>query len=335
MSTQFDQTHQPLPFPSVNEKRAAEPGLGRGACNPFEFPPRAWGKIFWRVAYALVEDRAGLAAAGVAFYLILSIFPAIAAFVALYGLMADPAVISGHLGELGLILPASVLDLVDSELNRIVASGSETLGLTFFISLGISLWSANNSVRALFSAMNVAYDEIEKRNFFKLLLISFTFTICGLAFGLLVLNAIVILSVVAGFLGIENIFNRLISLLPPLAMFALFTVAVALLYRWGPSRRRAKWRWILYGASAAASAWVVVSAGFAFFLANFANYNATYGSLGAAVALMIWFFLTAYIIIFGATLNAEMERQTATDTTAGPDRVLGDRGARVADTVAE
>lgn len=323
----------PAPMPTLYEQRAAEPGVGRGARSPLEIPFRAWLSIFRRVGLHMLEDSAGLAASGVAFYLVLAIFPAVAAFVALYGLIADPAIIANHLDRIGVILPSAALELLTSELERILASSDETLGIAFFGSLAFSLWSANNSVRALFSAMNVAYREVETRSFLRLLLVSFTITICGMVFGFLVLNIIVTLSVIAGFLGMRTVFNQLISLVPPLAMFVMFTTAVAFLYRWGPSRRRAKWRWVLPGASVAALAWVLMSTGFAFFLANFANYNATYGSLAAAVALMMWFFLSAYIVIIGATLNAEMERQTATDTTRGPDRPLGERGAQVADTV--
>jgi membrane protein len=313
------------------EDEAYPDGHGRSATRPSEIPARGWKDVLWRVYQEIGDDRVLLVAAGVTFYLLLAFVPALAAFVSLYGFFADPATISEHMDMLQGLVPGGGMDIIEEQLKRLSEQGQTTLGVTSLISILISLWSANAGVKSLFEAMNVAYDEEEKRSFFKLNLVSLAFTIGTITVILLFLGAALVVPALLEGLGESA--ELLIRVGSMVALAILLTVALAALYRWGPSRERAKWRWITPGAVVTIIVTIAASALFSWYVANFGSYNATYGSLGTVVGFMTWIWITMIILIAGAELNSETEHQTARDSTTGPARPMGARGAVMADRV--
>ncbi len=310
-----------------------EAGRGREAEWPSEIPARGWKDVLWRVYEQVVEDRVMLVAAGAAFYLMLAIFPALGAFVSIYGFVADPASIADQIAFLQGVLPSGGLDLISGQLQSLASQDPNALSLGLVLTLSVSLWSANNGVKTLFQALNIAYEEDEKRSFIKLNLVAFAFTL-GFMIAIIVMIAVIgIVPAVLAILNLGSVSETLISIGRWAFMLALMVVGISLLFRFGPSRAHAKWRWINWGSIFATVVWLVTSMGFSFYLQNFADYNATYGSLGAAMGFMLWIWLSAVILIVGAELNAEMEHQTARDSTTGDPQPMGERGATVADTL--
>ncbi|AWN37761.1 YihY/virulence factor BrkB family protein [Methylobacterium radiodurans] len=312
---------------------AAEPERGRKANAPSEIPAKGWKDIALRLYQEFGNDRILLVAAGVTFYAILALFPAIAALVSIYGAVADPSTINTHLNELRGILPDGAIDIVGGQVQRLTAKGDTALGLTAIISILLSLWSANGGMKAIFDALNIAYEEEERRSFVMLNLQSLAFTAGALLFVVLALTGIVVVPAALQVLGLDQK-AWYIALLRFPALLLLVIGTLAVLYRYGPSRRKPKWRWVTWGSAVAGMLWLIVSGLFSWYVANFGSYNETYGSLGAAIGFMTWIWLSTTVVLLGAELNAEMEHQTAQDTTAGAPKPLGARQARMADTVA-
>ena len=319
----------------VNELRARESGRGREAEAPMHIPSLGWKDVLYRVWDEISDDRIGTIAAGTAFFVLLSLVPTLGAIVSLYGLLADPATIEAHLADIRGYVPAAAIDLIGGELKRLSEAHTGALGIRFVFTLGLALWSANSGVKALFDALNVAYDEVEKRGFIRLLLMSMTFTLGVIAFVILLVNVMVFVPLALNFLDLGPLGGFLISALPALVLLGVALFGIALLYRYGPSRNLAQWRWITPGSVVAALVWLTASVLFSWYLANFANYTATYGSLGAVIGVMTWLYISIWIVLAGAELNAEIEHQTARDTTVGPEKPLGARGAAMADKVGE
>lgn len=319
----------------VNEHRAGERGRGRAARRPHDIPWLGWKDILYRVKDETLQDRIGTIAAGTTFFILLSLFPALAALVSLYGLIADPATISNHLDLMRGYVPSAMIDLIGGELQRLVSNRESTLGFGFVVGILLTLWSANSGMKALFDALNVAYGETEKRGFFKLLLISLCFTLGGIVFFIVALNIVIGIPLMVKFLYLGPLGDVLVAALPALTMTGVAIFSLAALYRFGPSRTMPKWRWITPGSVAAAFIWLIGSALFSWYVANWGDYSATYGSLGAIVGVMMWIYLSMWIILVGAEFNAEIEHQTAEDTTTGPEKPLGLRGAAMADEVGE
>jgi membrane protein len=306
---------------------------GRLAASPSEIPARGWKDILLR-AYTNVGDHRILAlAAGMTYYSLLAIFPALAALVALYGLFADTGTIAKHLDEVSGFMPGGAIDVAREQLTRVASKGSQTLGLTFIIGLAVSLWSANAAMKSLFDTLNIVYGEKEKRGFLKLNAMSLAFTLAAITFILAVLGAIVILPVVLNYLSLSNLADLLIRIVRWPAMFLAVALALACIYRVGPSREAPRWRWITWGSVAATILWLGASALFSWYAANFGKFNETYGSLGGAIGFMTWLWISAIVILLGAELDAEMEHQTARDTTTGSPKPIGVRGTHMADTV--
>jgi membrane protein len=298
-----------------------------------EIPWRGWKDILLRSYRELLEDRLFLIAAGVAFYSLVALFPAIAAGVSSYALFANAGTIAKHVSTVADLMPAGALDIVTNEITRIAAKSEGKLTLGFFIGLAIALWSANAGMKSIFDALNIIYDEQEKRGLVWLNVVSLLFTIGGIVATGLALALVVVFPLLLAATGLTSFDQPLIGYLRWPLMFVLIILGLATLYRHGPSRRPPKWRWISVGSVFAALAWLVVSSLFSWYLANFANYNATYGGLGAVVGLMMWMWLSITVVLIGAELNSEIEHQTARDSTVGPEKPLGTRGAVMADTV--
>lgn len=312
---------------------ALDAARGRLARDPSEIPAKGWKDILLRV-YGNISDHRVLAlAAGMTFYSLLAIFPALAALVAIYGLFAEPGAIAEHLNEVSGFIPSGALDVARDQLTRVASKGEGTLGVTFAIGLAVSLWSANAAMKSLFDTLNIVYAEQEKRGFIKLNAISLTFTAGAVAFILVALAAVTVLPVALTYMGLTNFTDLLLRIARWPALAIGLAVALALIYRFGPSRAAPQWRWISWGSVAAALLWLAGSALFSFYATNFGNFNATYGSLGAVIGFMTWMWISAIVILLGAELNAEIEHQTARDTTTGHSKPLGTRGAHMADSV--
>jgi membrane protein len=338
-SAQADGEKRPLEHfendqPIVEQQlRAKEPGRGRHANAPWQIPWAGWKDILWRV-YANINDNRLLAvAAGVVFYSLLAIFPALAAFVSLYGLVADASTIDSHLSLASGILPGGAVDLLHEQITKLAAKSNDKLSLGFAAGLAVAFWSANAGMKAIIDALNVVYDEKEKRSFVKLNLVSLLFTLLALLSLMAALAAVVVAPVLLSVIGLSSLLKLSIVVLRWPLILLLATVALAAIYRYGPSRREARWEWLSTGSIAAALAWLASSALFSWYIANFGAYNATYGSLGAAVGMMMWMWISAIVILLGAQVNAEIEHQTARDSTVGVEKPLGRRGAVMADTV--
>ena len=315
--------------------RAREPGRGRDANSPDEIPSRGWRDIIWRVVFALPEDRVLATAGGVAFFTLLAFFPAIAVVVSLYGLVADARTIGDHLALLAGILPEGALALIRDQIVAIVTKQTQTLSLAFLISFTTALWSANSGIGALFDALNVVYGEREKRSILRFYATTFLFTIGAVLFIVAAIGGVVVLPVVLKLVGVSFSAEIVLSVLRWPILLIVVVLGLALVYRFGPSRSDPRWGWVTVGSVVAAFLWIAASMTFSWYVASFDSYNRTYGSLGAGVGFMVWIWVSVIIVLVGAELNAEMEHQTAKDTTTGPEKPLGRRGATMADRVGE
>ena len=308
--------------------------MGAAPTRPTQIPARGWKDILWRTYEEISADRLFMIAAGVVFYAMLAVVPAITALVSLYGLFAKASTINEHLSFIGSVMPGTAYELISDQITRIAGNNDGKLTVAFVIALGLALWSANAGMKAVFDALNIVYDEDEKRGFIKLNAISLTFTLGAVIALLTAIGAVVALPLILQYLGLaEDRQTWLLALLRWPALLILVMFGLALLYRFGPSRKDAKWRWLTPGSMFAAFAWLAISVLFSLYLSRFTDYNATYGSLGAVIGLMMWIWLSVTVILVGAELNAEIEHQTARDTTTGHAKPLGARGAVMADTV--
>lgn len=304
---------------------------GDDAVSPANIPPAGWYDIVKRTYYEVDRDRVLAVAAGVTFYGLLALFPALAAFVSLYGLVASPETVVEHLSALATMMPADGYELIREQTLKLAAQGGGKLGLSLIVSLALSIWSANAGMKAVFDALNVAYGEDEKRGFVTLNLISLAFTAGVLIFALLGGFGVVAVPLLLERLHLGSVAEPLIQIGRWPVLIVVLAVGLAVLYRFGPSRDQAQWRWVSPGAVVAVLVWVAASISFSWYVANFEDYDKTYGTVGAAIGLMMWMWISATIILVGAELNAESERQTDRDTTRGPPAPIGLRGADVAD----
>ena len=321
--------------PNGNSDTTTEPGRGREAQTPSEIPVRGWKDILWRTYEEISNDRVLAVAAGVTFYTLLAIFPAIAAFVSLYGLFADAGTINHQLASLSGLLPGGAVDIIGDQVKRIASKPHGSLGLAFFFGLAVSLWSANAGMKSMFDALNVVYGEKEKRGFIALNARSLAFTVGAMFFLVVAIAAVVVLPLVLQAIGLGWLAEWAMTIARWPLLLAVTVAGLAVLYRYGPSRQEARWGWITWGSGIAAVAWLAASMLFSWYVSSFSNYNETYGSLGAAIGFMTWMWLSATIILIGAEINAEMEHQTAKDTTEGPEKAIGTRGASMADEVGD
>ncbi|OHV81018.1 YihY/virulence factor BrkB family protein [Ensifer sp. LCM 4579] len=294
----------------MDERRDAERESSPGS-------PGDLRDVFWRLAAQIRDDRVTLVAAGVTFYLILSLFPAMATLVSIYGLVSDPATIANQISFLSAVLPAESLKIVTDQLNTLASQTASSLSIGFLVGLLVALWSARNGVSALFEAMNIAYDEEEKRGIVRLTLLSLGFTLGGLLLIAVLIAAIAVLpaffALFPGELWLENV-AKLVRW--PVLVLVL-GAAIMVLYRYGPSREPGKLKWLAWGVGFSLVSWLAASVLFSYYIDNFANYNATYGTLGAAIGFMLWIWLSTLIVIVGAELNAVLEKTARVSRQAG------------------
>lgn len=308
---------------------------GHDADSPAEMPRRAWKDILARTYKRIWDDNVGLVAAGVAFYAFFALLSMLALIVLFYGAVAKPVTVIEHIRVLTAILPADVALLIRDQLLTLVNSSTGSKGFGILLAFLVAAYGGTNGAAAAITALNIAYEEKEKRSLLSFYLLAVAMTLAALVVALAAIAATALLAYL----------QKLLPQLPPATLLAarvagyaiLLLAAAAIaatLYRYAPAREDAQWRWITPGSAFAAIAWLVLTSLFAFYLARFANYRASYGSLGAVVAMLTWMYLSAYTFLVGAELNSEIEHQTAKDSTTGAPEPLGERGAWAADNVA-
>jgi membrane protein len=322
--------------PSAQETSSpAAVALGRQARRPHEIPWAGWKRVISRTATEIITDRVSLVAAGCAFYATLALFPTISMIISIYGLAFDPTTVEPQLAALRDLLPPSAFTLISDRVHVLVSKPPGTLTFSLLVSIVIALWSSATGTKSILGALNLAYEEREKRSFLKFQLTAFAMTLCGMVASAIGIALLVLLPAVESFLGISE-GAQLLARLASFVMLVVFVLlALSMLYRFGPSRRSPSWHWVTPGAIVATVLWLAASALFSYYVGHLASYDATYGPLGAVIGVMMWFYVTAFVVLVGAELNAELELQTVRDSTGDPERVIGRRGAYVADHVAK
>jgi membrane protein len=308
---------------------------GAEATSPGKIPKRGWKEVLVRVWGEIDKDNISIVAAGCAFYAMLALFPGITALISVYGLVADPTTVEQQLGALEGMLPAEAFSLIQNQAHSVASTGATALSWGAALGIGLALWSTSAGVRTVFTALNIAYEEKETRGFLHYYGMALLFTLASVLAVIVGLAVIVALPPILEALPLGPLAGIVIQGVTWLLMLAMVTVGIGLLYRYGPSRAPANWRWLSPGSIAATLMWVAASLLFSFYAANFTDYNETYGALGGVIILLMWLWLTSFAVLMGAELNAELELQTRKDTTTGPERPMGKRDAFVADHTAE
>lgn len=288
---------------------------GREARTPKDIPARGWKDILWRVKNQIKEDRLSIIAAGVAFYSLMAVFPGLIAFVAIYGLAFDPQQVAQHVAALGRILPPQAADVLLGQLQDLTTTDSTALGVGAIGGIVLALWSASAGMRTLMEALNVAYHEPEKRGTLAFYGTALLLTLGAIAGTLIAIALVVALPLVLKALGLASAVSWAVSIAAWPILVAMMMLGLAVVYRYGPSRQKPRWRWVTWGAVIATVLWILGSVLFSIYVTKFGNYNETYGSVGAIVILLMWFLLSSYAVLIGAEVNGEMERQTRKDAS--------------------
>lgn len=311
---------------------AIEPGRGRCADAPWKIPALGWKDILWRSWREAGRDRLPSLAGGVTFYILLAVFPAAAAFVSLYGIFSDVSSVQEQLHQMSAVFPAEVLDLIGRQMLRIATQRPATLSAAFIAGIAVSVWSANAGMKALFDGLNIAYGEVEKRDYLQRTLFSYLATFAALCFLAVVTSVLVAAPIFLQGQGFKRLYALWFVIRWGIVL-SLAALAFTLVYRFGPSRAHARWRWVAGGGVIAAMFWMGGSMAFSFYLNNIAHLDVTYGSFGAIIAFLVWVWSSVMVLLMGAELNAEIEHQTACDSTTGDPMPMGERGAVMADTI--
>jgi membrane protein len=317
----------------ADSRSTGEAERGREAEGPQHIPAVGWKDVALRSWQEVSDANIFLVAGGVTYAVLLALFPALAALVSLYGLAFDPSEVEKQVGALSGILPQQGMDLVGQELHQLASAPSGALGIGAIIGLVLGLWSASRGMSGLISALNIAYEQKETRGFFRFNLIALGLTLAAIIGGLVVIALVAVLPAAVQLVGLGAIAKWLILVLEWPLLLAVLLFGMAALYRYGPDRDEPQWRWVSPGAIVGAVLWILGSIGFSVYVANFGSYDKTYGTLGGAVVLLTWLYLSSLVLLLGAVVNAQAERQTRRDSTRGTPEPLGKRGAYAADTV--
>lgn len=320
-------------MPQSKDAQTLDTRRGRRAPSPLRIPPKGWKDVLLRVKNEAKRDNVPVLAAGMAFYAMLAIFPALIAMVSLYGLIADPADVQQQMNALAGMLPESARELLSERLNVLVTSSSASLGIGLIVSVVLALWTASAGMKAAMTAINVAYDQKEERGFVKLRGLALLFTLGAIVVVLLVFALVAVLPALFGVVGLGETGQAVVRYGRWPLMAAAVMGSLSVLYRLAPCRDNPKWRWVGSGAVVATLLWLGVTGLFSLYVSNFGSYNETYGALGGVIVLMLWLFLSSFVVLLGAELNSEIEHQTTLDTTVGDPEPIGERGADEADTV--
>jgi len=324
---------EPLSDATVDELTRTVPGATGE--SPLALPRAAWWQIIKRVYVMIGFHNLSLLSAGVAFFAFLAFVPLIASIVLLYGLIGDPQTVAANISLLEGLAPPEVLTILEEQLLAIVTSSKAAQGLGLGIAILVSLYGAMRAATAMIAALNIIYEEHETRNIFRRTFVAGAITLGMVLVAVIGILAISLFTYVSRFLApyIGDAAALLIQIATWVFSGALISLTFAIFFRFAPDRRAAKWRWLSVGSILSTLLWVAITLGFGFYVANLTNYNATYGSLATVVIFLMWLFLSANAVLIGAEINSEMERQTMVDSTVGPDRPIGRRGAVMADSV--
>ncbi|MFC5949193.1 YihY/virulence factor BrkB family protein [Pseudonocardia lutea] len=321
--------------PGAGGRPAGEQPLGREAATPVQIPPRGWLQVVKRAWAEAKADNVPILAGGVAFFAFLALFPAMIAALTLYGLVADPAQVAAQVNDLAAALPETARPIITDQLNAVAGSSDRALGIGLIVSLLAALWSASGGTMNLIKATNLAYDEDETRGFLKLRGTALALTLGAVVFVLLAVALVAVVPPVFDALGLGGIALVVAQIVRWALLVALVVGALAVVYRVAPDRDSPRFTWVSVGALVATLLWIIGSVAFSLYVNNFGSYNKTYGALAGVIVLMLWLYLTSYIVLLGAEINAESERQTEQDTTKGEPVPMGERGAEAADTLAD
>jgi membrane protein len=319
--------------PDTSTSLANDADRGRGAARPTDIPPKGWLDVGWRTIKRFSDDNVTLIAGGLAMYALLSVFPALAATVSLYGMFSTPGNVINQMSAFAGVLPPGVWDIFNTELQAISKTGQGTLTLAASLGIVVALWSARAAMSSLMTATNIAYREHETRGFIRTTLLSLAFTAGAIVAFLLMLTLGVAIPLALAAFGAADWTKAAVGVLRIALLWSVIVSGLAVVYRYAPARKHARWRWVTAGSLIAATLLLSASALFAFYVTNFAGYAKTYGALGGVVVLLMWFFISSMIVIVGAQINAELERQTAKDSTVSRHTPLGQRGAFAANTI--
>jgi membrane protein len=303
--------------------------------SPWKYGLSDWWSVIKRTIKEANHDNVSVIAAGVAFFSLLAVFPLITAALSTFSYFADPGDVQGLTSAFANFLPADAYKILEGQVNSVLSAPPLTASFGIVFSLGFAFVSAGAGIRAMMRAMNVAYEEIEDRNPAVFFLQGLLMTLGSLFFVWVSLFIIIGVSAALSYTNFEQSAGFTTRTLPWLLLITIFCFACGVMYRFGPSRRPAQKRWVLPGIGFALVSWISISFGFSKFVTHFGAYNETFGGIASVIILLIWLWLTAMVVILGAELNSELERQTIADTTRGPVRPLGQRGARMADFVAD
>jgi membrane protein len=327
--SQADPDRPPPGAPSEQEL----PGIN--AEKPTDIPARGWKQIVKRAWAENKADNMPIIAGGVAFFGFLSIFPALIALISIYGLVASPETVARQVEDLSAQLPDSAADLIGDQLNAIVANSGSALSISLVVSILAALWSASGGVGNVITAVNIAYDEVEARGFVKLKLTSLALTLGAIVFVLITFGLLAVVPAVIEALPFGVVGTILAQLARWVLLLGVFAGGLAVVYRVAPDRDAPRFSWVSLGAVVVTVIWAAVSVGFAVYVDNFGSYDKTYGAIAGVIVLMLWLYLTCYLVLLGAEINSEAEHQTAHDTTTGEPQPMGTRDAQVADTLPE
>ncbi|MEY8843268.1 YihY/virulence factor BrkB family protein [Cribrihabitans sp. XS_ASV171] len=318
-------------MPGTNHSQTGARAMGQNARRPTQIPRRGLWQVGGRIWTRVMQDNISLVAAGVGFYGLLAVFPAMAALVAIAGIVADPSQVVEQAETSLAMIPEAAQSILVGQLTDLASADNSSLGFAALLALAISLYSASRGTASMVSGLNIAYEEDEKRGFIKLQATIIALTL----FSLVVMIATVFLTAAVPALlaifGEGQAIETAARVLRWPLMLLLAVTLVATLYRFGPSRRKARWRWLAPGSILAVLLWGVVNFGFSWYVSSFASYNETFGALAGVVILLMWLYLSAFVILLGAVIDAETEAQTGRDSTVGETRPMGERGAVKAD----
>ncbi|HET7317256.1 MAG TPA: YihY/virulence factor BrkB family protein [Sphingomicrobium sp.] len=321
-------------MPNRRKSRSSE--LGHRATSPWQMPARAWKDIAKRTWRRTWQDNVGLISAGVAYYGFLALVPLLGIIVLLYGLFADPSTVVSNVRAVTTILPPDVAQLIADQLIAAVKTTKDTRGLGIVVALIVALYGGTNGASAIITALNIAYEEKEKRSLGQFYLLAAAMTVSAVILAVLALSGATALAFLHRFIpGAARVEVAAGKLVGYLVLTLAAAAVAATLYRFAPSREDARWVWITPGSLFAAITWLLLTLGFSFYVTSVTDYNVTYGSLGTIIVLLTWIYLSAYALIFGGELNSEIEHQTAKDSTTGSPKPMGKRGAWAADHVAD
>lgn len=306
---------------------------GRSARSPREIPKAGWKDILIRVKKNIKTDRLTLLSAAMAYFALFSLVPALSSLVLIYAWVSDPQDIATHLSSMTHLIPSELQQVLTSTLGNLATTASSSLGVGAILSLLISLWAASKISKSVIEAMNIIYNEEDHRGFFRLSSLALGLTLLGIVLSILALAVIIGIPTITNIFDLPNIIEMSVTIGSWVLLLAIFSFFLSVIYRYGPDRHNAKWRWVSMGSIVAAILWAITSLLFSWYAKEFGNFNKTYGSLASIIVLMTWFYLTSFVILLGGEINAELEHQTKRDSTTGKEKPMGQRRATMADTL--